>query len=88
MKYNVGDVVAKTNGDFVFRGTVTATFHKLCGSPRLVVENHDGDSKILNESDVHLIIKNSLPAPEKTTQQPPTLYASRLRSRLRRLLGH
>ena len=38
----VGDMVAKVGGDYAFAGVVVASFAKLGGAHRYVVENSDG----------------------------------------------
>lgn len=40
--YSVGDLVEKVGGDYTFIGVVVATFKKLSGAERYVVEDDRG----------------------------------------------
>lgn len=55
MTFNVGDDVAKTSGDYRYRGIVVAAFRKRCGLERYVVENDDGILFIFNERQLELV---------------------------------
>jgi hypothetical protein len=52
--FNVGDVVEKTGGDYVFIGTVQAVFKKRNEVMRIVVENYDGILHIFNPTQLRL----------------------------------
>lgn len=49
-KFEVGDRVIKTDGDYTFEGTVVAVIHKLSGAIRYVVEDDRGILLIMFES--------------------------------------
>lgn len=49
MQFNVGDKVEKVGGDYTFVGTVVATFEKLSGVIRLVVEDDRGVLHVYSE---------------------------------------
>jgi len=49
MKFNVGDKVEKVGGDYTFVGYVVATFPKLSGIIRLVVEDDRGVLHVYGE---------------------------------------
>jgi len=49
-KFNTGDYVEKTGGDYQYRGWVSCWFYKRSGAIRYVVENADGMLFIFNES--------------------------------------
>lgn len=55
MKFNIGDVVHKTGGDYIFIGTVVAAFTKRSGVERYVVENGEGILFIFNEKSLELL---------------------------------
>ena len=54
MKFIIGDKVEKIGGDYTFKGTVVAAFHKLKGQPRYVVEDDRGLLFIFNEMGIEL----------------------------------
>lgn len=58
MVFKINDEVEKTTGDYRFRGTVVAVFHKLSGVERCVVENKDGMLFIFNERQLEAVSKN------------------------------
>jgi hypothetical protein len=52
--FDVGDCVSKLRGDYSFDGVVVATFNKLSGARRYVVENRDGVLHIFSGSNLGL----------------------------------
>jgi len=48
-RFEVGDRVEKTSGDYTYEGTVVSVFKKLSGKIRLVVEDNRGLLFIFNE---------------------------------------
>lgn len=50
MQIQVGDLVQKVGGDYVFRGWVISVFTKRSGAVRIVVENVDGVAHIFGPS--------------------------------------
>lgn len=42
MTFEIGDLVEKKNGDYVFIGVIVSVFSKVSGALRLVVENDAG----------------------------------------------
>ncbi len=48
LPFQVDDRVAKSGGDYKFKGTVRAVFNKRTGQIRVVVENEDGILHIFN----------------------------------------
>lgn len=59
----VGDLVKKTGGDFSYRGTVVATFKKLAGIEKVVVESKEGVLHVFSPSELTLLP----PKPPKLT---------------------
>lgn len=54
-RFKLGDKVAKTKGDYRFKGVVVMRGRKRSGKPRFVVENSDGILHIFSESNLELI---------------------------------
>ena len=54
----IGEQVEKTGGDYYFRGHVVASFKKLSGAYRCVVENSDGVLFIFNDKQLELVYKH------------------------------
>ena len=52
--FKIGDKVQKIGGDYFFKGTVIASFHKLNGKARYCVENSDGLIHIFNGKQLYL----------------------------------
>lgn len=52
MSFKIGDLVAKTGGDYRFDGTVVAVFYKLSGVVRLVVEDDRGILHVYSEKNL------------------------------------
>lgn len=52
MQFVVGDKVKKVGGDYVYDGVVVASFRKLSGVIRLVVEDDRGMLFIFNENNL------------------------------------
>lgn len=48
-RFQIGDYVVKTSGDYKFAGEIVVVFRKKSGAVRYVVENRDGVLLILNE---------------------------------------
>jgi len=55
MKFKVGDKVEKVGGDYTFVGHVVATFPKLSGVIRLVVEDDRGVLHVYGEKILRLV---------------------------------
>ena len=52
MKFKIGDKVVKSGGDYYFIGEIVASFNKLSGPERYVVENKDGVLYIFSEKQI------------------------------------
>lgn len=52
-RFNVGDRVVKTGGDYSYSGVVVSAFQKVSGAQRYVVEDARGLLFIFNESQLH-----------------------------------
>lgn len=50
--FNVGDAVEKVGGDYIFPGVVVATFLKMTGARRYVVEDDRGILHIFSEKNL------------------------------------
>ena len=54
--FEIGDEVKKTGGDYFFKGIVVASFKKISGEVRVVVENDDGILHIFNEKQLERVL--------------------------------
>jgi hypothetical protein len=52
--FSVGDKVIKDKGDYRFHGTVVATFRKLSGAVRYIVEDNRGLLLIYSAANIRL----------------------------------
>ena len=48
----VGDIVQKIRGDYIFKGVIVSKFEKTSGVVRFVVENSDGILHIFSEKNL------------------------------------
>lgn len=54
-EFKIGDTVKKVTGDYFFMGIVVASFTKLDGKIRVVVENPDGILHIFSEANLNKV---------------------------------
>ena len=52
MNLEIGDIVEKIGGDYVFQGIIVAAFTKLSGQKRFVVEDDRGVLHIYSENNL------------------------------------